>query len=165
MAKKSKILVIKGTGYFGKFLVKARAEASHPTFALVRESTVSNPEKLDLFESFKSSGVTLLYVSTKLYVLPQLGQPNGKVPPRDQVVVLGDGNRKGVFVEEEDIATYTIKAVEDPRTLNKTLFVRPPANILSFNEIVSIRENKNGKTLEKTYVLEDQSVKTQISQG
>ena len=65
----------------------------------------------------------------------------------------------GVFVEEENIATYTIKAVEDPRTLNKTLYVRPPANILSFNEIVSIWEKKIGKTLEKTYVPEDQLLK------
>ncbi|PON74014.1 Hopanoid-associated sugar epimerase [Trema orientale] len=48
MAEKSKILVIGGT-------------AGHPTFALVRESTASNPEKSQLFESFKSSGVTLLY--------------------------------------------------------------------------------------------------------
>ena len=62
-------------------------------------------------------------------------------------------------MEEENIATYTIKAVEDPRTLNKTLYVRPPANILSFNEIVSIWEKKIGKTLEKTYVPEDQLLK------
>ncbi|PON74018.1 Hopanoid-associated sugar epimerase [Trema orientale] len=46
MAKKSKILVIGGTGYFGEFIVKASADASHPTFALVRVSTVSNPENL-----------------------------------------------------------------------------------------------------------------------
>lgn len=65
----------------------------------------------------------------------------------------------GVCVVEEDIATYTIKAVEDPRTLNKILYMRPPANILSFNEIVSIWEQKIGKTLEKIYVPEDQILK------
>ena len=65
----------------------------------------------------------------------------------------------GVSVVEEDIATYTIKAVEDPRTLNKILYMRPPANILSFNEIVSIWEQKIGKTLEKIYVPEDQILK------
>lgn len=68
MAEKSKILVIGATGYFGKFIVKASAKAGHPTFALVRESTASNPENSELFESFKSSGVTLLYVSTKLNI-------------------------------------------------------------------------------------------------
>ena len=68
MAEKSKILVIGGTGYIGKFIVKASAKAGHPTFALVREATVSNPEKSELVESFKSSGVTLLHVcSNKIF--------------------------------------------------------------------------------------------------
>ena len=62
MAGKSKILVIGGTGYIGKFVVEAGAKAGYPTFALVRESTVSHPEKSKLIESFKSQGVTLLYV-------------------------------------------------------------------------------------------------------
>jgi nucleoside-diphosphate-sugar epimerase len=62
MAEKSKILVIGGTGYIGKFIVQASAKAGNPTFVLVRESTASNPEKSTLIESFRSSGVTLLYV-------------------------------------------------------------------------------------------------------
>lgn len=65
----------------------------------------------------------------------------------------------GVYVIEEDIANYTIKAVNDPRTLNKILFVRPPGNILCFNEIVSLWEKKIGKTLEKVHVPEDQLLK------
>ena len=64
-----------------------------------------------------------------------------------------------IFVKEEDIATYTIKAVDDPRTLNKIVYLRPPENILSINEIVSLWEKKIGKTLEKTYLLEDQLLK------
>lgn len=62
MAEKSKILVLGGTGYIGKFIIEASAKAGHPTFALIRESTVSHPEKSKLIESFKTSGVTLLYV-------------------------------------------------------------------------------------------------------
>jgi hypothetical protein len=27
-----------------------------------------------------------------------------------------------VYVTEEDIGTYTIKAIDDPRTLNKTIY-------------------------------------------
>ncbi|KAL5168584.1 Isoflavone reductase [Glycine soja] len=247
---KSKILVLGGTGYIGKFIVKASAEAGHPTFALVRESTLSHPEKSKLIESFKTSGVTLLYgdltdheslvkaikqvdvvISTlggqqiddqvKLiaavkeagnikrflpsefgldverhnavepvtsflekkvkirraieaegipytyicsnafagYFLPTLGQQNVTAPPRDKVVILGDGNVKAVYVKEEDIGTYTIKAVDDPRTLNKTLYVRPPANVLTFNELVSLWENKIKSTLEKVYIPEDQLLK------
>ncbi|TKY70407.1 Isoflavone reductase protein [Spatholobus suberectus] len=250
MAAKSKILVLGGTGYIGKFVVKASAEAGHPTFALVRESTLSHPEKSKLIESFKSSGVTLLYgdltdheslvkaikqvdvvISTvggqqiddqakviaatkeagnikrfvpsefgldvdrhsavepaasfldkkvKIrraveaegipytyicsyafigYFLPTLGQQNVTAPPRDKVVILGDGNVKGVYVAEEDVGTYTIKAVDDPRTLNKTLCMRPPANVLTFNELVSLWENKIKTTLEKIYIPEDQILK------
>ncbi|XP_020217674.1 isoflavone reductase homolog A622-like isoform X1 [Cajanus cajan] len=251
MAANSKILVIGGTGYIGKFIVKASAEAGHPTFVLIRETTLSHPEKSKLIESFKTYGATLLYgdlsdydslvraikqvdvvISTlggqqiddqvkviaaikeagnikrflpsefgldverhsavepaasyfnkrvKIrraieaegipytyicsfgfagYYLVNLGQQNLTAPPRDKVVILGDGNLKGVYVTEEDIGTYTIKAVDDPRTLNKTLYMRPPANVLTVNEVVSLWENKIKSTLHKTYVPEDQLLKS-----
>jgi hypothetical protein len=53
-----------------------------------------------------------------------------------------------VFVVEEDIANYTMRAVDDPRTLNKILYMRPPANIVSHNELISMWERKAGKTLQ-----------------
>lgn len=62
MAVKSKILVIGATGYIGKYIVEASAKAGHPTFALVRESTVSDPKRAAIIESFKSLGVIILYV-------------------------------------------------------------------------------------------------------
>ncbi|BAU00056.1 hypothetical protein LR48_Vigan06g047300 [Vigna angularis] len=250
MAAKSKILVLGGTGYLGKFIVKASTEAGHPTFVLVRENTVSNPEKSKLIETFKTSGATLLYGDlsdheslvkalkevdvvisavggeqiddqVKLiaaikqagnikrflpsefgldpdrhnavepvisylegkakirraieaeeipytyvcsnafagYWVSTLGQENITAPPRDKVVILGNGNVEGVFVTEEDVGTYTIKAVEDPRTLNKNLYLRPPANFLTFNQLVSLWENKIKSTLEKVYILEEQLLK------
>ncbi|XP_043700427.1 phenylcoumaran benzylic ether reductase POP1-like [Telopea speciosissima] len=64
-----------------------------------------------------------------------------------------------VFNKEEDIATYTIRAVDDPRTLNKILYIKPPINTLSFNELVTLWEKKIGKTLEKVYVPEEQVLK------
>ncbi|KAL2348537.1 hypothetical protein Fmac_002537 [Flemingia macrophylla] len=251
MAPKSKILVLGGTGYIGKFIVKASAEAGHPTFALVRETTLSHPDKSKLIETFKTSGVTLLYgdlseheslvkaikqvdvvISTvgggqvddqvkiiaaikeagnikrflpsefgldadrqshavepaatlfnkkvKIrraieaegipftyvcsyafagYFLSNLAQQNLTAPPRDKVVILGDGNVKGIYVTEENVAAYTIKAVDDPRTLNKTLHLRPPANVLTFNELVSLWENKIKTTLHKIYIPEDELLK------
>ncbi|XP_057964689.1 phenylcoumaran benzylic ether reductase POP1 [Malania oleifera] len=250
MASKSKILFIGGTGYIGKFIVEASAKAGHPTFALVRDSTISNPDKAKIIESFKSSGVQLLtgdlydheslvkaikqvdvvistvghaqladqakiiaaikeagnvkrffpsefgndvdrvhavepaktafgtkanirraveaegipytYVSSNFfagYFLPSLSQPGATAPPRDKVVILGDGNPKAVFNKETDIGTYTIKAVDDPRTLNKILYIRPSANTYSFNDLVSLWESKIGKTLERIYVPEEQVLK------
>lgn len=62
MAEKSKILIIGGTGYIGKHIVQASAKAGHPTFALVRESTLSDPAKADLLNTFKTLGVNLVPV-------------------------------------------------------------------------------------------------------
>ncbi|KAK3022107.1 hypothetical protein RJ639_045951, partial [Escallonia herrerae] len=250
MAEKSKVLIIGGTGYIGKFVVEASAKAGHPTCLLVRESTISDPAKGKLIESFKDAGVTLLhgdmydheslvkavkqvdvvistvghmqladqvkiiaaikeagnikrffpsefgndvdrvhavepaksafavkaqirrtieaegipftYVSANCfagYFLPTLVQPGAIAPPRDKVIILGDGNPKAIFNEEHDIGTYTIKAVDDPRTLNKVLYIRPPKNIYSFNELVSLWEKKIDKTLDKIYVPEEKILK------
>lgn len=63
MAEKSKILIIGGTGYIGKYIVEASAKAGHPTFALVRETTVSDPVKGNLIDNFRNLGVNLVHVS------------------------------------------------------------------------------------------------------
>ncbi|CAK7329676.1 unnamed protein product [Dovyalis caffra] len=146
MATKSKILFIGGTGYIGKFMVEASAKAGHPTSVLVRESTLSNPAKSNVIGNYKNLGVNFLI-------------PGATAPPRDKVIILGDGNPKAVFNKEDDIATYTIKAVDDPRTLNKILYIKPPANTISFNDLVSLWEKKIGKTLERIYVPEEQLLK------
>lgn len=64
-----------------------------------------------------------------------------------------------MFNNERDIGTFTIKAVDDPRTLNKILYIKPSKNTYSFNELVALWEKKIGKTLEKTYVPEDELLK------
>ena len=246
----SRILIIGGTGYIGRHVARASAALGHPTFVLVRESTVSDPSKAQLVESFKSSGITIVhgslddhaslveaikkvdvvistvgtaqlmdqinivkaikevgsikrflpsefgndvdkvnavepaksvfaikakirrateaegipytYVSSNCfagYFVPNLGQRGLTAPPRDKVVIFGDGNAKVVFVKEEDIGTFAIKAVDDPRTLNKTLYLRLSANTYSFNELVALWEKKINKTLEKVYIPEEQMLK------
>jgi hypothetical protein len=55
-------------------------------------------------------------------------------------------------VDENDVATIIIKAIDDPRTLSKQLVYRPKPNTLSMNEIVEIFEEKTGHNLEKTYI-------------
>lgn len=68
-------------------------------------------------------------------------------------------SKTGVFATEEDVGTYTIKAVDDPRTLNKILYLRPSSNILSHNELVSLWEKKVGKTFDRVYIPEDEVLK------
>lgn len=62
MAEKSRILIVGATGYIGKFILEASVKAGHPTFALVRESTLSDPNKAEMLDNFKSSGITLIPV-------------------------------------------------------------------------------------------------------
>ncbi len=49
--------------------------------------------------------------------------------------------------------------MDDPRTLNKQLLIRPEPNIKSLNEVVLLWENKIGHNLEKTYVPESEVLK------
>ncbi|CAH2041836.1 unnamed protein product [Thlaspi arvense] len=55
----------------------------------------------------------------EFYLLPSIVQPGLKAPPRDKVVIFGEGNVQGVFMNESDVAAFTISTVDDPRTLNK----------------------------------------------
>lgn len=59
-------------------------------------------------------------------------------------------------MDEDDIGTYSIKTVDDPQTLNKTLYLRPPENILSQNELIDTWEKLSGKVLEKIHVRNDE---------
>jgi uncharacterized protein YbjT (DUF2867 family) len=58
--KKSRILVVGGTGYLGRHVVAASARLGHPTLALVRDTAPSDPAKAALLKSFQDAGVTLL---------------------------------------------------------------------------------------------------------
>ncbi|KAH0938532.1 hypothetical protein HID58_005993 [Brassica napus] len=251
--EKSKILVIGGTGYIGKFIVEGSAKSGHQTFALVREASLSDPAKGKMVQNFKDLGVTILngdlsdkeslvkaiqhvdvvistvglsqlmnqlniisaikesgkhikrflpsefgndvdrtlatgpaksefsmkaevrraveaegvpytYVINNCfdgYFLATLAQCETRLtsPPRDKVTIYGDGNAKAILNKEEDIAAYTMRAVDDPRTLNKTVYINPPKNIVSQNDVVALWESKIGKTLEKTYVSEEELLK------
>lgn len=250
MAQKLKVLIIGGTGYIGKFVVEASAKAGHPTYALVRESTLADSAKSSIIDNFRSLGVNFVfgdifdneslvraiqqvdvvistvgrpllsdqgniisaikqagnvkrffpsefgndvdrvhavepaksmfahkveirraveaegiphtYVVSNFfdgYHLRNFSQPGATNPPRDKIRILGDGSLKVIYNKEEDIGTYTIRAIDDPRTLNKILYIRPPANTYSTNELVSLWEKKIGRTLERTYVPEEELVK------
>uniref|UniRef100_A0A0E0JD50 NmrA-like domain-containing protein n=1 Tax=Oryza punctata TaxID=4537 RepID=A0A0E0JD50_ORYPU len=255
--KKSRILVVGGTGYIGRHIVAASARMGHPTTALLRDLAPFDQAKARLLQSFRDAGVTLLqgdlydhasllravrhadvvisavrapqvpdqtnliaaikeggahvrrfipsefgldpgrsataaveparsiygskvgirgaveaagiphtYVACNYFAgfaLPSIGQFMPKAAPVDSVVILGDGGTKVVFVEEGDIGTYTVLAAVDPRAENKTVHIRPPANTMSHDELVSMWEKKSGKKLERVYVPED-AVLSQIKE-
>ena len=61
-----------------------------------------------------------------------------------------------IFVDEDDVGTYTIKCVDDPRTLNKTIYLRPRENILTQNEVIMNWEKLSGKVLQKIHISADE---------
>ncbi|XP_038888404.1 bifunctional pinoresinol-lariciresinol reductase 2-like [Benincasa hispida] len=246
---KSKVLIIGGTGYLGKRLVKASLRLGHETYVLQRQEIGVDIEKIELLLSFKKEGAHLVcasfndhntlveaiklvdvvisavsgvhirshhillqlklvdaikeagnikrflpsefgtdparmenamepgrvtfddkmvvrkaieeakipftYISANCfagYFLGGLCQPGSILPSKDHVVLLGDGNQKAIYVDEDDIAMYTMKTIDDPRTLNKTVYIRPPKNSLSQREVVDIWEKLIGKQLTKTSI-------------
>lgn len=62
-------------------------------------------------------------------------------------------------MKESDVAAFTIGAVDDPRTLNKAVHLRPQGNVYSMNELVELWEGKIGKKLKKIYVPEEELLK------
>ncbi|XXG78092.1 hypothetical protein AAC387_Pa08g2110 [Persea americana] len=116
---------------------------------------VTFDEKMVVRKAIQDAGIPYTYVSANCfagYFVGGLGQPGRVIPSRESVCLFGDGNVKAIYVDEDDIATYTIKTIDDPRTLNKTLYLRPPENILSQRELVQMWEKLIGKELEKTTI-------------
>lgn len=245
-----RVLIIGGTGYFGRRLVKASLALGHETHVLYRAQAASDINKVETLISFKSKGAHLVeasidnhrslvnavkrvevvisamgseglregqlkvieaikeagtikrflpsefgmdpdrmehaiypgnevfsdkravrraieaagipytYVSANCYAgyfLASLAQMEHFMPPRDgSLTVYGDGNKKVIWVDEDDIATYTLSTINDPRTLNTTLYLRPPANVLSLNEVVAVWERLIGKSLQNKNINEEQ---------
>ncbi|KAI3949421.1 hypothetical protein MKW92_036409 [Papaver armeniacum] len=114
---------------------------------------VTFDEKMTVRKAIHEAGIPFTYVSANCfggYFVGNLSQMGTVTPPRDNKVFLyGDGNVKAIFLDEGDVATYTIKTIDDPRTLNKTMYLRPPENILSQRELVGIWEKLIGKELTK----------------
>ncbi|GFY89928.1 NmrA-like negative transcriptional regulator family protein [Actinidia rufa] len=118
--------------------------------------------KAEIRHLVEAEGIPHTYICCNFfmsYLLPSLVQPGLKTPPKDKVMIFGDGNVKGVFMKESDVAAFTISAVDDPRTLNKAVHLRPLGNVYSMNELVGIWESKIGKNFEKIYVPEEELLK------
>lgn len=62
-------------------------------------------------------------------------------------------------MKDTDVAAFTINALDDPRTLNKLLHLRPPGCVHSMNKLVETWESKIVKKLERIYVPAEELVK------
>ncbi|KAF8666302.1 hypothetical protein HU200_053661 [Digitaria exilis] len=116
-------------------------------------------EKMDLRRAIEEANIPHTYISANCFAAkfcPNLCELRTLLPPKEKVHVYGDGNVKAIFVDEDDVATYTIKSIDDPRTLNKTIYLRPQENILSQNDVIEKWENLSGKVLEKIHITADE---------
>ncbi|KAJ4773021.1 Pinoresinol-lariciresinol reductase-like protein [Rhynchospora pubera] len=112
-------------------------------------------DKMEVRKAIEQACIPFTYISANFYMaysVANLAQLEKLFPPRESVVLYGDGNIKSIYLDEDDVATYTIKTIDDPRTLNKTVYLRPPENILSQREVVEEWEKLIGKELHKTSI-------------
>lgn len=77
----------------------------------------------------------------------------------NKVTIYGTGDAKFVCNYEKDIAGYTVKAATDPRAENRLIIYRPPKNIITQLDLISTWEKKTGRTLERTYIPEEDIIK------
>ncbi|KAH1162464.1 hypothetical protein GYH30_001093, partial [Glycine max] len=97
--------------------------------------------KVEIRRLVEAEGIPYTFISCNFFVrilLPSLAQPSLDAPPRDKVTIFFYGNIK----------------VHDPCTLNKVLYLRPPRNVCSLNEMVEMWDIKIGKKLETLHVFE-----------
>ncbi|XP_061374776.1 eugenol synthase 1-like isoform X2 [Gastrolobium bilobum] len=246
-SKKNRILIFGGTGYIGKYMVKASISLGYPTLVYTRPlNSQTPPSKTQICEEFNSMGVTLIQgelehdqivkaikqvdivICTLPYpqVLEQLkiidainvagnikrflpsdfGAEEDRIKPLPpfqavldkkrkirreieangipftfvsanccgayfvnyllrpfekvkDIAVYGNGETKAVLNYEEDVAMYTIKVANDPRTCNRVVVYRPSKNIITQNELISLWEHKTGQNFHKTFVSEVELVK------
>ncbi|KAI4331874.1 hypothetical protein L6164_016826 [Bauhinia variegata] len=246
-SEKSKILVFGGTGYIGKYMVKASISLGHQTLVYSRPiNHKTSPSKIQLCQEFVSMGATLIHgeleydqivttikkvdivISTLAYpqVLDQLkiidaiktagnikrflpsdfGVEEDTVKPLppfqafldkkrairraieaagipytfvsanaygayfvnfllhpyedvQEITVYGNGESKAILNYEEDIAMYTIKVANDPRTCNRIVIYRLPKNFITQNELISLWEKKTGRNFNRAFVSEEEIVK------
>ncbi|KAL5776322.1 hypothetical protein ACOSP7_009248 [Xanthoceras sorbifolium] len=197
----SKILIFGGTGYLGKYLVKASVLLGHKTFGELEEhekmvsvlrqvdvviSALAIPQFLDqlkIIDAIKVAGnikVLIFSLSHKKKIRRAIEAAdipytfvsancfgayfvNFLLRPQDQqhdhIVVYGRGQAKAVLNYEEDIATYTIKVANDPRTRNRVVIYRPETNIISQLELIYLWEQKIGRSFKRVHTPEEELVK------
>uniref|UniRef100_A0ACD5YZJ2 Uncharacterized protein n=2 Tax=Avena sativa TaxID=4498 RepID=A0ACD5YZJ2_AVESA len=120
---------------------------------------VTFDEKMEIRRAIEEANIPHTYISANCfaaYFVPNLCQMGTLLPPKEKVLIYGDGNIKVAFMNEDDVGTYTIKCIDDPRAMNKTIYLRPLENILSQNELIAKWEKLSGKVLEKFHIPGDE---------
>ncbi|EFJ35680.1 hypothetical protein SELMODRAFT_438560 [Selaginella moellendorffii] len=114
--------------------------------------------KREVRRAVEAAGIPHTFVSANCfagYFLSSLAQFAQFMPPKEKAFIYGDGTAKVVWVVEADVGRYALSTVDDPRAVNKTIYIRPPANVLSQKEVVEMWEEMSGVTLVKCHIPEE----------
>ncbi|PON62091.1 Hopanoid-associated sugar epimerase [Parasponia andersonii] len=115
-------------------------------------------EKRRVRRAVEGSGIPYTFIccnSIAAWPYHYNAHPADLLPPLDEFLIYGDGTVKAYFVAGSDIGKFTVKAMNDVRTLNKAVHFRPPNNLLNINELASLWEKKIGRTLPRIIMTED----------
>ncbi|RWR83219.1 isoeugenol synthase 1 [Cinnamomum micranthum f. kanehirae] len=152
------IEAIKEAGNIKRFVPSEYGNEVDRVFGLPPfQAILDNKKKIR--RAIEAAGIPYTFVSANsfaAYFIDFLLHPHEQ---RDEVTIYGSGEAKVVLNFEEDIAAYTIKAVNDSRTLNRIIIYRPPENIVSQLEMISLLEMKTGRKLNKVHVTEEEAVR------
>ncbi|KAF8723987.1 hypothetical protein HU200_020991 [Digitaria exilis] len=151
------ITAIKEAGCVKRFLPSEFWTDVDRTCAVEPARSAVYGAKAAIRRAVEASGVPHTYVLCGYLAgaaLPSVGQVVSPTPPAGEAVVLGDGDTKVVYVAEEDVGVYTAMAAADPRAAGKMVYVKPPANTVSHNELLSMWEKKTGRGFRRAYVAE-----------
>ncbi|CAL1390862.1 unnamed protein product [Linum trigynum] len=128
-----------------------RAEPVEPGLMMYKE-------KRRVRRVIEESGVPYTYIccnSIAAWPYHDHTHPSDLLPPLDRFHIYADGSVKAYFIAGTDIGKFTIRAVEDPRTLNKTLHFQPQTNLFSINDLARIWESQLGRNLPRVTISED----------
>ncbi|TXG51505.1 hypothetical protein EZV62_024029 [Acer yangbiense] len=177
------VQAIKAVGTIKRFLASEfghdidRADPVEPGLTMYNE-------KRKVRRAIEKAGIPYTYIccnSIAAWPYHDNTHPADVLPPLDRFHIYGDGTVKGIFstffffflsffkfstlgggstglayfVAGTDIGKYTIKSMDDIRTVNKSVHFRPPSNFLNINELASLWEQKIDRTLPRVTITED----------
>nr|GME10062.1 isoflavone reductase homolog [Ipomoea batatas] len=120
---------------------------------------VTFDEKMEIRKAIEEANIPHTYISANCfagYFCGNLSQLGSLLPPKHTAYIYGTGNVKVIYMDEDDVAAYTVKCIDDPRTFNKTVYLRPQQNILTQRELIAKWENLKGIELQKITVTADE---------
>ncbi|XP_078178583.1 phenylcoumaran benzylic ether reductase Pyrc5-like [Carex rostrata] len=95
----------------------------------------------------ENSGIPFTFIIPNFLAGGVFGRKDGEDPTSLPLKFpfYGDGHTRVVFTDEVDVGTYIIYTADDPRTINKTLYIRSPENVMSLDELLVLWEAKVNK--------------------